>query len=114
LNSFQFLSILGWSISAELDRKYELGGQGNVPFPRNRFLPGVSASGNLAGSLSIFINPSFFGVPPRAYPESHVFTHPALPNNFSAVMSNDTLDLFELVIFDYDLKRFSRRQYSET
>jgi hypothetical protein len=32
--------------------------------------------------------------------ESHVFTHPALPNDFPAVVGNDALDLVELVRFD--------------
>jgi len=48
------------------------------------------------------------------HPEPNVFTRTALFNDFSAVMGYDTSDLVELVRFDYELKRFSRRQYSET
>lgn len=49
-----------------------------------------------------------------AHPEPHVFTHPALLDNFSSVMGNDSSDLVELVRFDDELKCLSRRQNSET
>ena len=49
-----------------------------------------------------------------AHPDLKVFTLPALLNDFSAVMDNNALDFLELVRFDYEFKRFARRQKSET
>jgi hypothetical protein len=53
----------------------------------------------LAPATSIrFRDPAF------AHPEPHILTHPALLNDFSAVVGNDAPDLVEFVRFDHELK----------